>query len=209
MARRCRDHSKWNDSKHLCVRHPASGRLVRCCRLPFGFIDSPRLFCGLTEGVAEIFRRRAADMATAEARVCGMHVLVFVDDFLVVGDSEELTRRAGELLEQILDELGLPYVIENVLGAASEMREHAIIIRGEDYGDQLEKPRFLEAGGGLVLSPSASLTQGGAELRERCCLGGHARYARLDKFGQRCSSPCCRGNIFAVMGDAPCARHGS
>ena len=93
--------------KHLCVRHPATGRLVRCCRLPFGFIDSPRLFCGLTEGVAEIFRRRAADMATAEARECGMHVLVFVDDFLVVGDDERLTERAGELLEQILDELGL------------------------------------------------------------------------------------------------------
>ena len=81
--------------RHLCVRHPANGRLVQCARLPFGFIDSPRLFCGLTEGVAEIFRRRAADMATAEARAVGMHVLVFVDDFLVVGDDEDLTRRGG------------------------------------------------------------------------------------------------------------------
>ena len=114
--------------KHLCVRHPATGRLVRCCRLPFGFIDSPRLFCGLTEGVAEIFRRRAADMATAEARECGMHVLVFVDDFLVVGDDERLTERAGELLELILDELGLQYAPHKKRGPAQVMEFLGLLI---------------------------------------------------------------------------------
>ena len=114
--------------KHLCVRHPATGRLVRCCRLPFGFIDSPRLFCGLTEGVAEIFRRRAADMATAEARECGMHVLVFVDDFLVVGDDERLTERAGLLLEQILDELGLQYAPHKKRGPAQVMEFLGLLI---------------------------------------------------------------------------------
>jgi len=31
----------------LMMRHPATGRLMRCDRLPFGFIDSPRVFCSV------------------------------------------------------------------------------------------------------------------------------------------------------------------
>eukprot|EP00966_Prymnesium_polylepis_P077810 1802946-Prymnesium_polylepis.1 len=42
----------------LVVRHPATGRLLRCARLPFGYVDSPRLFCGLTEAIADEVRRR-------------------------------------------------------------------------------------------------------------------------------------------------------
>ena len=31
------------------MRHPGTGRLMRCARLPFGYVDSPRLFCSVTE----------------------------------------------------------------------------------------------------------------------------------------------------------------
>ena len=37
----------------------------------------------------------------------GIHVLCFVDDYLVVGDTEELTRRGGEVFEQVMSEFGL------------------------------------------------------------------------------------------------------
>ena len=60
------------------MRHPGTGRLMWSARLPFGYVDSPRLFCGVTEALADELRRRVAGL--------GIHVYVFVDDWLVVGD---------------------------------------------------------------------------------------------------------------------------
>ena len=85
----------------LVVRHPATGRLLRCARLPFGYLDSPRLFCGLTEAIADEVRRRTVGM--------GVYVFVFVDDFLIVGDDEAAARKGGEVLEQVLFEFGIPW----------------------------------------------------------------------------------------------------
>ena len=85
--------------KRLVMRHPGTGRLVQCRRLPFGYLDSPRLFCSLSEAMASEVRRRVAGL--------GIHVLCFVDDYLVVGDTEELTRRGGEVFEQVMSEFGL------------------------------------------------------------------------------------------------------
>ena len=38
----------------MLIRHPVSGRLMRCTRLPFGYVDSPRCFCAVTEAVADL-----------------------------------------------------------------------------------------------------------------------------------------------------------
>ena len=54
--------------------------LVRCTSLPFGWADSPRIFCAVTETIAAMVRRRCAGR--------GVHILAYVDDFLIVGDSE-------------------------------------------------------------------------------------------------------------------------
>ena len=62
-----------------------------CSRLPFGYLDSPRLFCSVTEALAAELRRRVAGM--------GIYVIVFVDDWLVIGDDEAATRRGCEMLE--------------------------------------------------------------------------------------------------------------
>ena len=69
--------------------------------MPFGYVDSPRLFCGLTEAIADIVRKRTAGQ--------GVHVFVFVDDYLIVGDSKEAARIGGEVLEQVLFELGIEW----------------------------------------------------------------------------------------------------
>jgi hypothetical protein len=95
---------------YLVVRHPATGRLLRCARLPFGYRDSPRLFCGLTEAVADEVRRRAVGK--------GVHIFVFVDDFLCVGDDAEAARLGGELLEQVLHEFGIPWAPHKQRGPA-------------------------------------------------------------------------------------------
>ena len=83
------------------MRHPATGRLMRCDRLPFGFIDSPRVFCSVTEAIAQVFRERTAGR--------GMHIWCYVDDYLLAGDSESLAREAGAIFEQILHEFGFVF----------------------------------------------------------------------------------------------------
>ena len=77
--------------KRLVVRHPGTGRLMWATRLPFGYVDSPRLFCGLTEAVVDRLRKQAAGK--------GIKFFVFVDDILVVGETKELTAEGMALLE--------------------------------------------------------------------------------------------------------------
>lgn len=77
--------------RRLVVRHPGTGRLLWCSRLPFGYVESPRLFCAMTEAIIERLRNQAAGL--------GIHFHVFVDDVLCVGDTEELTRRGMAMLE--------------------------------------------------------------------------------------------------------------
>ena len=96
----------------MLVRHPVSGLLMRCLRLPFGYVDSPRCFCGMTEAVAQKFRER---VARAGVRA---HIFVYVDDALVVGDTEEDTRRASRIFEALLAELGLQWAPHKRRGPA-------------------------------------------------------------------------------------------
>lgn len=87
--------------KRLVVRHPGTGRLMWASRLPFGYIDSPRLFCGLTEAVIGRCREKAAGR--------GIHFYVFVDDALVVGDDEALTREGMRILEEEFADRGIQW----------------------------------------------------------------------------------------------------
>jgi hypothetical protein len=90
------------DSRHrLVMRHPGTGRLMWCSRLPFGYLDSPRLFCSVTEALAAEFRRRVAGM--------GIYCIVFVDDWLVIGDDEAATQRGCEMLEMLFAEFGVEW----------------------------------------------------------------------------------------------------
>ena len=90
------------------VRHPATGRLLRCTSLPFGYSKSPQHFCRVTESVAQLFRSRVAGM--------GIHVFVFVDDFLIVGDTKELTATGMRIFAALLRELGLPFAPHKTRG---------------------------------------------------------------------------------------------
>ena len=87
--------------KRLVVRHPGTGRLMWASRLPFGYLEAPRLFCGLTEAVAARLRKRAAGR--------GIHFYVFVDDLLCVGDTEELTREGMRMVEEEFEARGIQW----------------------------------------------------------------------------------------------------
>ena len=93
----------------LLMRHPASGRLMRCTRLPFGFKNSPVEFCEMTEALAQKMRERAGT---------GVYFLVFVDDYLVIGDTEELTRHGCRVLEEVLSEFGIQWAPHKRRGPA-------------------------------------------------------------------------------------------
>ena len=100
------------DSRHrLVMRHPGTGRLMWCSRLPFGYLDSPRLFCSVTESLAAEFRRRVAGM--------GIYCIVFVDDWLVIGDDEAATRLGCEMLEALLAEFGVEWAPHKQRGPCS------------------------------------------------------------------------------------------
>ena len=98
---------------HLMVRHPATGQLLRCTSLPFGYSKSPQHFCRVTEAVAGLFRQRVAGR--------GIHVFVFVDDYLIVGDTKELTVEGMRIFTDLLRELGLPFSPHKTRGPSRVM----------------------------------------------------------------------------------------
>ena len=115
------------DSRHmLVVRHPGTGRLMRAARLPFGYVDSPRLFCAVMEAMADKLRRKAAALGG------GMHFFVFVDDWLCVGDTDALTRQACELLEQELRDRGIAWAPHKHRGPADVMEFLGLMLANLD-----------------------------------------------------------------------------
>jgi hypothetical protein len=88
-----------DSKKRLVVRHPGTGRLIWATRLPFGYLEAPRLFCAVTEAIASRLRKKAAGR--------GIHFYVFVDDYLVVGDTKELTEEGMAILEAEMAERGM------------------------------------------------------------------------------------------------------
>lgn len=56
--------------------------------------------------------------------------------------------------QRLLDGVGLPFVIENVAGARSHLREPMIAIRGPDVGlSSISRLRYFELGGWFCMSP--------------------------------------------------------
>ena len=87
--------------RRLVVRHPGTGRLLWAPRLPFGYVDSPRLFCGVMEAIADKLRSQVSGR--------GIHFYVFVDDWLVVGDDYDLTVEGCSMLEAELRARGISW----------------------------------------------------------------------------------------------------
>lgn len=106
-------------------------------------------------------------------------------------------------MRELLAETGLPFVIENVRGSATQLSAHSLLLHGQDFGLRVNRCRLFEPGGGLALAHDPDLKAHGDDLRRRCCLGEKARWKKLDCFGRRMRAPCCRGNVLQVIGEGP------
>ena len=95
------------------MRHPGTGKLLWAPRLPFGWVGSPYYFCAVSEAIADKLRKKAAGK--------GIHFFVFVDDFLVVGDTDELTMEGCAMLEAELRDRGISWAPHKHRGPASCM----------------------------------------------------------------------------------------
>jgi len=93
------------------------------------------------------------------------------------------------------------YIIENVKGAASEMRDHAILLYGAFFGLQVDRPRFQEAN--FPLHIDEYLRGPGLALRGRGCLGARRKLRRMDPFGRPELVDYCKGTLYPVQGKTP------
>ena len=75
--------------------------MMWCRSLPFGYLDSPRQACKVSEALAGEMRRRAAGM--------GVHFFCYVDDYCIVGDTYELTRKGELIFEAVMSEYGMQW----------------------------------------------------------------------------------------------------
>ena len=96
---------------------------------------------------------------------------------------------------------GGKHVIENVVGAKSELGAGACLLRGAYFGEAVDRPRLFEAN--FHIHVDQALKVPGDRLRQRTCLGVRRRWRRLDGFGRHVTQTCCQGNIWAVQGDKP------
>lgn len=119
------------------------------------------------------------------------------------GYSETATAAPGlPLAASLLKNTGLHYWVENVLGAEAETLEESMtVLRGPMFGLPVDRGRRFWTSFDLHLD--THLTEGGARLRQRSCLGPRRRWLRLDPLGRPVRLPCCRGNLFPVQGRAP------
>ena len=138
--------------RRLVVRHPGTGRLMWASRLPFGYLEAPRLFCGLTEAVIERLRQQAAGR--------GIHFLVFVDDVLVVGDTEELTREGMRMLEEEFAARGIQWAPHKRRGPCSSIEFLGLLLcnfegmRGVTLSQKRRGKLMAELEGWKVRRPS-------------------------------------------------------
>ena len=99
----------------------------------------------------------------------------------MLADGSTATSSPGiQLVAASLRGLGLPFWVENVLGAdAEELEEQMTILRGPMFGLPVDRGRRFWTSFPFHLD--AALSEGGMRLRQRqrCCLGSRRRWMRL------------------------------
>ena len=95
--------------KYFAVRDPITNKVYQFNRLPFGYKLSPLVCCGFSDLVANQLRRE------------GIKVIWYVDDALVIADSEAACRKGMERLRELVTALGLQYAPHKAEGPAQRM----------------------------------------------------------------------------------------
>lgn len=80
------------------------------CKLPFGAAKSPEIFHRLTQAITRMMDRRGFNT-----------VLAYLDDFLVIGDTEQECKQAYHELIKLLGELGFTINWDKVVGPCQRL----------------------------------------------------------------------------------------
>ena len=86
---------KQEDWSLMGLRHPKTNELLLHVRLPFGYTDSPRMCCTVSEAVAEYCRSKLE-----------ISCLAFVDDFWLCAETKEECWEAMLKFEALVSDLG-------------------------------------------------------------------------------------------------------
>ena len=102
-----------------------------------------------------------------------------------------------------LEPLGIPFIVEQVLGARQQIDASAAVFRGCYFGLRCDRPRFLEPHHFSVHMDEFLRWHGEHHIRQHSCLGERRRYPRLSPFGVPERAPCCQGTLWSCQGNAP------
>jgi hypothetical protein len=92
------------------------GQSFRYTRLPFGLNMAPLQFCKITSAIQQLFKDR------------GIPCLVYIDDFLILGESKEVCQRNLDLALQLFDALGVWVKHEKTVGPTQQLVFLGILI---------------------------------------------------------------------------------
>ena len=111
------------DRRYLTVM--IQGKLYRACVLPFGLSSSPSVFCQIMQVLTRLLRNPNVALSKDQlspsewlglrdqllrrppVSYSGMRCLPFMDDYLALFTSKEEAERGKEVIERVLDFLGL------------------------------------------------------------------------------------------------------
>ena len=99
--------------------------------------------------------------------------------------------------------LGIPYIIEQVMGARNYIEWTATVLRGCYFGLRCDRPRYLEPHRFGIHMDEFLRWHGERYIRRHACLGERRRYPRLSPFGVPEKGKCCDGTIWSCQGNAP------
>lgn len=96
--------------RHMAFRHPVTGRLARWVVLPQGTKQSPSIFCAVSEAGAAIFNRILREQNIKAITI------VYVDDYIIIGDTHEDMVRAFAVMDVEGERLGLVFNPDKDIG---------------------------------------------------------------------------------------------
>jgi hypothetical protein len=120
--------------------------------------------------------------------------------------TSDMQKRSGAedmiaLTRDSCEQTGRLYVLENVKGAAEEMRDHALLLYGSYFELRVDRPRFYEANFDLRLDEY--LRGPGLDLRARGCVWAKAEVEEDGSVRQARAAGLLRGHPVSDAGFGP------
>ena len=100
---------------YLGVTHPRTGKVYMWKVVPFGVSQSPGLFWDVVLESGKIFRRELAAVGLGHVRLWE-----YCDDLVVAAPCPEDMKRAFEVLDRVVEEMGIAWKASNDEGGEGD-----------------------------------------------------------------------------------------